>query len=455
MLPFSQCVFCLCISWKKKSSVTLHLHNYTSFSLSLPSSLPPSHFSFTLSLPPFLPSTEQVYHVTIPHQPSAVYNEAILKLSSTTQITVVAPSTGKSVLEIPYKSIRRMGCMDNQGIIVIWFETCKNSLPDNFIFFTIPSGIEVGHAIIHEMKTIIECSIGVLLIMEDGGELDISFISKEHYGCQEFSTKVREQILQASLRQRPTGWRPFIRDERARRMSEPALRVNEVSSGVSLEDWASSKARRLTSTTGHPLTLTRKHTLEQLRRPSTSSSEHGSASLEIPDGQGSDSGFNSDVFEPPTGSPTRKHSHRSSFSSHDGSGSSLPYSPTIAEDEILEDPFESATPSYIPLHRSSAPHVPPRSIISLQQVAYSKRKTSTSSVHWLHFTVPTLICLRQLLVLSVYVCKCVFTVLAVLSVYKHITCIQLAGSHLKNCSAYRNFFMDITLTILYQYCNLT
>ena len=207
--------------------------------------------------PPFSPSPEQVYHVTIPHQPSAVYNEAILKLSSTTQITVVAPSTGKSVLEIPYKSIRRMGCMDNQGIIVIWFETCKNSLPDNFIFFTIPSGIEVGHAIIHEMKATIECSTGILLIMEDAGELDISFISKEHYGCQEFSAKVRGQILQASLRQRPTVWRPFMRDERVRRVSEPALRVNEVSSGVSLEDWASSKGRRLTSTSGHPLTLTR------------------------------------------------------------------------------------------------------------------------------------------------------------------------------------------------------
>ena len=330
---------------------------------------------------PSSPSPEQVYHVTIPHQPSAVYNEAILKLSSTTQITVVAPSTGKSVLEIPYMSIRRMGCMDNQGIIVIWFETCKNSLPDNFTFFTIPSGIEVGHAIIHEMKASIECSTGILLIMEDAGELDISFISKEHYGCQEFSAKVRGQILQASLRQRPTVWRPFMRDERVRRVSEPALRVNEVSSGVSLEDWASSKGRRLTSTSGHPLTLTRKHTLEQLRRPSTSSSEHGSASLEIPDGQGSDSGFNSDVFEPPAGSPTRKHSHRSSLSSHDGSGSSLPYSPTIAEDEILEDPFERATPPYIPLHRSSAPHVPPRSIISLQQVTYSTRKTSTSSVH--------------------------------------------------------------------------
>lgn len=301
-----------------------------------------------------------------------------------------------------------MGCMDNQGIIVIWFETCKNSLPDNFTFFTIPSGIEVGHAIIHEMKASIECSTGILLIMEDAGELDISFISKEHYGCQEFSAKVRGQILQASLRQRPTVWRPFMRDERVRRVSEPALRVNEVSSGVSLEDWASSKGRRLTSTSGHPLTLTRKHTLEQLRRPSTSSSEHGSASLEIPDGQGSDSGFNSDVFEPPAGSPTRKHSHRSSLSSHDGSGSSLPYSPTIAEDEILEDPFERATPPYIPLHRSSAPHVPPRSIISLQQVTYSTRKTSTSSVHW--FPLFSLLCLRQLLVVSAYVWKCVFTV---------------------------------------------
>jgi len=338
-------------------------------------------YNFMLPLPPSSLS-EQVYHVTVPHQPSATYNEAILKLSSATHVTVVAPSTGETVLEIPFKNIRRMGCMETYSTNVIWFETCKKSLPDDFNFFTLPSGIEAAHAVVQEIKSNIECSTGILLIMEDAGELELSFISREHYGCQEFSTTARGRILQAGLRKLPSLWRPFMTEERSRRVSEPAVRVNEVNCGVSLEDWASTKGRRMTSMTVHPLTLSRKHTLRQL---STSSSERGSPSLEMPDGQGSDSGFNSDVFEPATGSPARKRSHESSLSSHDGSGASLPYSPFIAENEVLEDPFEGTVP-YMSPRRPSAPHVPPRSVISLQQqqqaaYLYSRRKSSTSSTH--------------------------------------------------------------------------
>ena len=116
--------------------------------------------------------------MTVPHQPSAVYSEAILKLSSPTHVTVVAPSTGNSIMEIAYKKVRRLGSLYTHGTNVVWFETCQNSTAEEFRYFIVASGAEVAHHIItQELKTAVECCTGALLILEDTARTEVAYIS--------------------------------------------------------------------------------------------------------------------------------------------------------------------------------------------------------------------------------------------------------------------------------------
>lgn len=332
-------------------------------------------------------STEQVYHVTVPYQPSAVYCEAILKLSSPTHIQVLVPSNGSTIMEIPFKNIRRVGFTNYFGSNVIWFETCKKQIPDEFYFLSIPSGNHNAQVIVQEIKTATECCTGVLLIMEDnGGDKELSFISREHYGCQEFPVTARGRILQAGLRQLPLAWRSYMAAEiphRMRRVSEPAIKAGEHSNGVSLEDFVTKGNRKVSTPT---VVMPRRPTLIEFRQLSVNSN----SSEEIVDS--SDSGTASDVFDPPRSPSRRKLSQQSSFSSQDGSGASMPYSPTLPQEDIMEDPFEvfedtsrsvvfsASTRNYSANNprRPSAPNVPPRSVISLQQAHYVRRNMSTA-----------------------------------------------------------------------------
>ena len=287
-------------------------------------------------------------------------------------------------MEIAYKKVRRLGSLYTHGTNVVWFETCKNSTAEEFHYFIIASGAEVAHHVVtQELKTAIECCTGALLILEDTVRTEVSYISREHYGCQEFPQASRIKMLQAGLRSLPGLWRPFNfeHQDRRRRISEPAVRLASTpNAGVSLEDMATNHGRRKTEAMVQPFHRKGKLTLGQLYQASLSSSSQNSLDV-------ADSSDSSDVFEPPPRhSPARRQPSQGSNSSHspEGSSTSLPYSPVITEEE--EDPFEdlengrSAPNSSSPVtRRPLAPIVPPRSLVSLQQGVYYERKISAAA----------------------------------------------------------------------------
>lgn len=230
--------------------------------------------------------------------------------------------------------------MDVYSSDLIWFETCsKGHNPDQFHFFIVPSGFQTTHHILRELKTATECATGILLITEEANGLEMSFISRNHYGCHEFPSTQRNKALQNGLRLLTHTSSSALLDER--RSSEPPKlqRNGESSPGLSLEDFALNKQRRQTSNCIHPLMNSRRRpgvTLDQFRsNGSFSSTSHlsGSGSGEL-----SDSGGMSDVFE-------------------GGSGSSIPSQLGYSSSE--QAPARSSD-------YSDPPQVPPRSRISLQ-----------------------------------------------------------------------------------------
>ena len=50
------------------------------------------------------------YHVSVPNQPLASYNEGLLQLGrSESGVSIIPPTSSTSILEIPYSKIRRFG----------------------------------------------------------------------------------------------------------------------------------------------------------------------------------------------------------------------------------------------------------------------------------------------------------------------------------------------------------
>ena len=351
---------------------------------------------------PPLFSTEPVYHITVPHQaPVLAYNEAILKLSCDSSVSVVLPSTSETLLSIQYGDVRRMGYTNTYNSDIIWFETCKNSQADRFFFFVVPSGIEVARQIVQELKVTIQAHKSSLLILEDSSNMDLSYISREHYGCIEYSSESRSQILHAGLYRIPSpAYRFFVPCERSRRDSVPAPSAQQDGNqgGVSLEEFGRRKSK---SQKGPSTPLTRRPTLDKFVRqssfdrqastssfdrqasvssfdrsvPSTPSFDRDITSPSIPELSDShfSSGSASDVFDSPTVPHRhiqRKLSVQSSTSSQSSSNSSI--SPTIIEEEVaLGETFSfEAVPRpgrSFSCSGISVPTVPPRSVVSLQQ----------------------------------------------------------------------------------------
>lgn len=261
-------------------------------------------------------------------------------------MVVLSPSTGLRLLEIPFKHIRRMGNLDAYDTDLIWFETCnQNHKPEEFYFFIVRSGLQTAHIILRELKTATECATGHLLITEESNGLELSFISRQHYGCLDFPTSTRNNVLHGSLRFFCRSFSSNSFSVHERRVSEP-LRSCESTTCLSLEDFASTKHRRGLTTTVHPLMMSRRRTtttLDQFRsNGSYSSSSHhsGSGSGELSDS----GGLLSDVFD-------------------GGSASSIP-SQTSSHEHTpvhVRSPHEPSTPS-----SPYAPTVPPRSRVSLQ-----------------------------------------------------------------------------------------
>ena len=142
------------------------------------------------------------YHVTMPAQPMCSYFEGILKLSAPVQVTIISPANGAQILAIPFDRIRRFGCEVIADFDLVWFETCGcKGFPEQFYYFSVPSGIEVAHIIVQEIKRNIELRIRSFLIQEEGDKerCQTTYISRSHYGCGEYPAGTRQGIIQTGL----------------------------------------------------------------------------------------------------------------------------------------------------------------------------------------------------------------------------------------------------------------
>lgn len=370
-------------------------------------------------------------HVTIPQQPSCMYSEAILKLSCPSHLTAITPSTGSTILEVPFEEVRRLGSVEVYGTDIVWLETCKHSLADNFIFFTIPSGRDVAQEVAKDLKTAVESYTSVVLIMEVSNDQELSFISRDHYGCPVFPLVSRNAILQSGLRQLPPCWQTFIMQERIRRESDSTAQARSPSSdtgatgGMSLDEWSAKRGRRkatslkvmtrrptldhfvrqgslasfdrersspmselsaghfsdsqnevfssspLPSTPPpHPSPASRKTSLSQQNSSSSSTASHRPPHKHILSHQSSSSSLTTSTSSPPT-HRQRKLSYQSSVSSH-SSNNSLPRQTVTGSTHNSMSSLEleeSGEPfsTYISGADTSAPVVPPRSDVSLRE----------------------------------------------------------------------------------------
>ena len=110
-------------------------------------------------------------------------------------------------MEIPFDNIRRFGYQMVYNTDMIWFETCHcKGKQDEFYFFNVASGLEKAHEIITEFKKGVESCTRAFLIMQESDEFNLSYISRAHYGCREFSIGVRDRIIQSSLMSLDASW---------------------------------------------------------------------------------------------------------------------------------------------------------------------------------------------------------------------------------------------------------
>lgn len=142
------------------------------------------------------------YHVTLPSQPLMNYIEGILKLAAPLQVLIVSPANGAQIMSIPYDRIRRFGCEVVADFDLVWFETCGcRGTPQQFFYFSVPSGIEVSFAIVNEIKRGIETALRSFVIQEecDKEKCQLTYISRSHYGCGEYPETTRQNIIQKGL----------------------------------------------------------------------------------------------------------------------------------------------------------------------------------------------------------------------------------------------------------------
>jgi hypothetical protein len=142
------------------------------------------------------------YHVSVPNQPLASYNEGLLQLGrSESGVSIIPPTSSTSILEIPYSKIRRFGYqVVMESYDVIWFEICScKDDEQEFAFFVVASGMDRAMLIAGDLKTKIEKETGRFLIMEDDRHPESIYISRGHYGCPPYPRLGRERVLHAGL----------------------------------------------------------------------------------------------------------------------------------------------------------------------------------------------------------------------------------------------------------------
>ena len=234
---------------------------------------------------------ERVHHVTLPPQPLISQSEGLLNLSSPASVTVLSPDGSTVIFQVTYKLIRRLGCKVTAGADIVWFETCKDSRPDQFVFFVVSSGTAMAQHIVRELKLSIEQHIGVFLILEEAesqDSLDISFISREHYGCEEFTMATRARILQSGL----SHYHPICCSSclDTPPPASPVAARTAASGSVPLDAWGRHRSVSTANIIG------RRTTLLDLHHSSLGSTASSHNSVE-----GLDSNIFSDAFESPPG----------------------------------------------------------------------------------------------------------------------------------------------------------
>lgn len=314
---------------------------------------------------------EPVYHVHIPTQPSAESGEGIFKFNTHGTVSAISPATSQPMVELTLKDIRRIGIMVINNKDILWLETCKSCKKtsreiDQFVFFIVCSGNYACQNLLRELKITTERCTGVFLIMEETTSTEISYISRNHYGCTSFPIMARNRILYGGLSSpmsSPISPSPLVLGDVIRRPSEPVMNM-----GVTLEEIAVKPSRRGTISVSSPTNpypparpfLSRGPTsLDRFHKPSLSSLS-SQASLELPE-EVVHTPLSDAVFD--TGSPLKRQlSHKDSLSSH-GSASSTG---SIPEDDDHSNSISATrrlSKSRPDLHR---PNIPPRSPASLK-----------------------------------------------------------------------------------------
>ncbi len=133
----------------------------------------------------------------------ASYLEGLIKLSAPAQVTIVSPVNSAKLVTIDFNTIRRFGCEVLVDYDIVWFETCgcKVGAIEQFFWFAVPSGIEAAHIIIQDIKKSVELTVRSFLIQEEGNKdpCQTIYISRPHYGCNEYPVSMRQRIMQSSL----------------------------------------------------------------------------------------------------------------------------------------------------------------------------------------------------------------------------------------------------------------
>ena len=312
---------------------------------------------------------EPVYHVHIPTQPSAVSGEGIFKFNTHGTVSAISPSTSQPMVDIPLEDIRRIGIMVLNNRDIFWLETCRSCKKisreiDQFVFFIVCSGSYACQNLLRELKITIERCTGVFLIMEETTSTEMSYISRNHYGCTSFPIMARNRILYGGLSSptlSPMSPSPLAISEIIRRPSEPVMNM-----GVTLEEIATKPSRRGTISVSSPTTTSAKPffargptTLDRFHKPSLSSLSSQTSMEEI------HTPLSDGVFDAPLSPVKNALSKKDSLSSHGSGSSSTGSNPLEYENEknISSANVRRLSKSRPDLYR---PNIPPRSPASLK-----------------------------------------------------------------------------------------
>ena len=341
-----------------------------------------------------------MYHVLLPNQPSVSQTgNGILKFKLPAGVMVISPALGTTLMDVSLTDIRRIGYMFMHNSDIVWFETCKSCKNsqgvDQFFFAIVPSGSVTAQALTREVKNAVERATGAFLILEETTQSEMTFVSRNHYGCSCFPLLSRNRILIGGLNE--CFEKRLIKYQRS---SEPILSIGTTpmgdhrgrrpsdsfsSMGLSLEEYVTQPHRRGTisscsPTTPHPprhMLSRGPMSLDRLRQTSISSmSSQNSIDLsEEPHTPLSDA-----VFDIPLGGPSsagykRNLSHKDSLSSH-GSGGSVASVTTEQEEQPDMGHMRPLSLSRPDLNR---PVIPPRSSASLR-IGRSKTPTAVAAV---------------------------------------------------------------------------